>query len=160
MKKKLAAGILSIVLMSAMAMPVMAEEKNMTVQYSQGSTYMVSIPATTLSQTEEVNQTVAAAAINIEPGQMLQVSITGITDGKVTLKRSDGKETTTTTVSKNKNGGNPINGDTVIAQFKDQSAEFINGTVGELYFSPVAEGTAAGNYSGSITYTLEVVKQN
>ena len=146
-------------LISAMAMPVMAEDKNMTVLYSQGSTYIVSIPETTLSQTDEVVQTVAATAMNIEPGKKLQVSINGITDGTVTLTRADQGATTTTTVSKGSNKTDLITGDTVIAEFKNQTTKFINGTDGKLYFSPVEEGTAAGNYSGSITYTLAIVDE-
>ena len=138
-------------------LPVHADE--MEVKYQQQSTWIVSIPQTTLSQTQEVEQTVSATAMNIRPDEKLQVKIKGLTEGKVTLTRDYSKATTTSTVSTTSNSVNPITVDTVIAEFEDQSTDFVNGTTGKLYFSAIPEETKAGDYSGTITYVMETVKK-
>lgn len=160
MKKRLLAGVFSVMLLGAAAMPVFAEDK-FDVEYTQTSTWTVSIPATTLSQTEDVEQTVSATVMNIRPELKLQVKITGITDGTVTLTRTDGQATTTSTVSyvDNTNNKTTITGDTVIAEFADQSTDFANGTTGKLSFSPIAENTKAGDYAGTVTYVMETAEK-
>lgn len=162
MKKRLIAGALSIMMFGAVALPVHAENSKFDVEYSQASTWTVSIPKTTLSQTTDVDQTVSATAMNIRPELKLQVKITGITDGRVTLTRSDGKATTTSTVKYVDNNGaeNTISGDTVISEFVDQSTAFANNTTGKLSFSPIDEDTKAGDYTGTITYVMETTNRN
>lgn len=162
MKKILLAGALSILMLGTVAFPVNAENSKFDVEYSQASTWTVSIPKTTLSQTTDVDQTVSAAAINIRPELKLQVKITGITNGQVTLTRSDGQSTTTSTVSyvDNNNTKNIISGDTVISEFVDQSTAFANNTTGKLSFSPIDENTKAGDYTGTITYVMETTNRN
>ncbi|HIR91809.1 MAG TPA: hypothetical protein IAB98_00115 [Candidatus Egerieimonas intestinavium] len=156
-KSKLIAGAMGMMMLGAMVLPVHADE--MEVKYQQQSTWIVSIPQTTLSQTQEVEQTVSATAMNIRPDEKLQVKIKGLTEGKVTLTRDDSKATTTSTVSTTSNSVNPITVDTVIAEFEDQSTDFVNGTTGKLYFSAIPEETKAGDYSGTITYVMETVKK-
>ena len=60
-KNRVIAGAMGMMMLGAMLLPVHAEE--MTVEYQQASTWTVSIPQTTLSQTEEVKQTVSATAM-------------------------------------------------------------------------------------------------
>lgn len=156
-KNRVIAGAMGMMMLGAMVLPVHAEE--MTVEYQQASTWTVSIPQTTLSQTEEVKQTVSATAMNIRPDETLQVKINGLTDGKVTLTRDDSEATTTSVVSTTSNSGNPISSDTVIAEFENQSTELVNNTKGELYFSAIPQDTKAGDYSGTITYVMETVKK-
>ncbi len=159
-KNKLIAGTMGVMMLGAMVLPVHAADKSMTVEYEQSSTWTVSIPSTTLSQTKETEQTVSAEAINIRPNEKLQVKIKGLTDGKVTLTRNDSGATTTSTVSTTKGGDSLISSDTVIAEFENQSTDFANGTTGKLYFSAVPEDTKAGDYSGTITYVLETTSKN
>lgn len=156
-KSKLIAGAMGMMMLGAMALPVHAEE--MEVKYQQQSTWTVSIPQTTLSQTTEVVQTVSATAMNIRPDETLQVKIKGLTEGKVTLTRDDNNATTTSTVSTTPNSADPITDDTVIAEFEDQSTAFANGITGKLYFSAIPEDTKAGDYSGTITYVMETVQK-
>lgn len=158
-KNKLLAGAMGIMMLGAMALPVHAEDKDMKVEYKQESTWTVSIPQTTLSQTKEVEQTVSATAMNIRPDETLQVKIKGLTEGKVTLTRDDNNATTTSTVSTTQNSDDPITDDTVIAEFENQSTDFVNGTTGKLYFSAIPEDTKAGDYSGTITYVMETVEK-
>lgn len=158
-KNKLIAGAMGIMMLGAMALPVHAEDKDMKVEYKQESTWTVSIPQTTLSQTREVEQTVSATAMNIRPDETLQVKIKGLTEGKVTLTRDDNNATTTSTVSTTPNSDDPITADTVIAEFENQSTDFVNGTTGKLYFSAIPEDTKAGDYSGTITYVMETVEK-
>lgn len=165
-KKIFIAGALCIFLLGTAIMPVHAEEKTAEVEYTQPNSWTVSIPKTTLSQTAEVEQTVSATAMNIRPDKKLQVKITvedsqgnEIIDsqGRITLTRSDGNATTTSVVSTTEKSGNPITTDTVIAEFENQSTEFVNDTTGELYFSAVPADTKAGDYTGSIVYVMGTV---
>lgn len=169
MKKRIITGAAAMMMAGVMMIPVQATDitesgsktETTTVEYSQNSTWTVSIPKTTLSQSEEVIQTVSASKMDIRPEQKLQVKITGITDGKVTLTRnsSDSVTTTVTVSSGDENTKTLINGETVIAEFEDQSTSFANNTTGKLYFSKVSEDTYAGDYTGTITYTMETVNK-
>lgn len=164
------AGALSIFLLGTVIMPVHAEEKTTDVVYTQPNSWEVSIPITTLSQTNETVQTVTATAMNISPDKKLQVTIivkdsqgNEIIDsqGRITLTRTiDRLATTTSVVSTTANSGNPITEDTVIAEFENQSTDFVNGTTGELYFSAVDKDTKAGDYTGSIVYVMGTVDKN
>lgn len=168
-RKQVIAGVMSVFLLGASIMPVYAEgDDSAEVEYTQDSTWTVSIPKTTLSQTQEVEQTVSATAMNIRPGQKLQVTIKttdsdgkAILDeeGKVTLTRTDRQATTTSVVSTTANSRNPITSNTVIAEFENQSTDFVNDTTGKLYFSAVPEGTKAGDYTGSIVYVMKTVNK-
>lgn len=163
------AGALSVFLLGTAIMPVYAEDNTAKVEYTQDSTWKVSIPKTILSQTEEVTQTVSATAMNIRPDKKLQVTIkvkdsqgNEIIDsqGRITLTRSDSQATTTSVVSTTEKSGNPITTDTVIAEFENQSTDFVNDTTGELYFSAVPADTKAGDYTGSIVYVMGTVNKN
>lgn len=158
MKKKIIAAMMSAMLIAGTVLPVSAADQNgsITVTYNEASSYEVTIPATSLNSTKV--QTVQATSVNIAPGLKLQVTVTGLTNGVLTLTRDDEQATTTTTVSTDADGQYPIGGDTVIAEFAGRSNECINGTTGKLYFSDVSANTAAGSYSGSITYQLSVVE--
>lgn len=165
-KKIFIAGALSIFLLGTAIMPVHAEEEMADVVYTQPNSWTVSIPTTTLSQANETVQTVSATAMNIRPGQKLQVTIKTTdsdgktildSDGKITLTRRDNGATTTSVVSTTANSGNPIKEDTVIAEFENQSTTFANGTTGKLYFSAVDKDTKAGDYTGSIVYVMGTV---
>ena len=163
MKKKLLTGMLSMAVMAAMALPVYAADDTTTVTYSQTSTWTVSIPATTVNATSEVEKNLTVDAINIEPGKKLQVTIgkngtSDITNGVVTLKRAD-DEAVTTTVSTGSNKSNPVSTGTVIAEFQNQDKTPASG--GKLYFSAINESDAkAWEYSCTMTYTMATADIN
>lgn len=161
MKKKIITAMMSAMLIVGTVLPVSAADQSnpngtTTVSYEKGSSYEVSIPAISLNNTKE--QTVQATSVNIVPGSTLRVTVTGISNGVVTLTRDDQQATTTTTVSTDAAGQDPIDGNTVIAEFVGNSTDFANDTTGKLYFSDVPADTAAGTYTGSITYQLAVVE--
>lgn len=128
----------------------------MEVEYKQASSWIVSIPKTTLSATNNTEQSVTVSSINMRPEQKLQVKITGITDGVLTLTRNDGVATTTK-ISTDEAETNLINENTVIAEYENQSNKPINNTTGKLYFSAIPKDTKAGDYTGTVTYTMTAV---
>lgn len=103
---------------AALAAPVHAADVanptgTMEVEYKQASSWVVSIPKTTLSATNNTEQSVTASSINMRPEQTLQVKIKDI---------------------------NPI-----------------GNTTGKIYFSAIDPDTKAGDYRGTVTYTMTAV---
>lgn len=148
--KKVFAGLMSIAILGAITAPVYAETT--TMNYSQSSSYTLSIPATvTLSTTQVATLQIGASAVNTTPTQKVQVKCTAGIDanGDATLTRTGGG-TTKVRISKT-SGGTGISTSTVLAEFQDQSTTALSGG-GTIYFSAVGS-VNAGTYSGTVTFT-------
>lgn len=167
-KKKLAAGMVSVMLAGVMVMPVLAEEptESVEVTYSQASTYTLSIPdKITLSPGEEsVPVRIGASAVNMAPGRGLCIRIAGglTEEGKIELKRtldeSGAKIVSDVTYS---DTGHPVHiNDSLILYTGTDETPYI-----ELNFSKVQDGTdpaaeiKAGEYTGTVVFkgTVEIV---
>lgn len=161
MKKTVKTSVVGMMMAATLVAPVHAadntEKGTMEVEYSQASSWVVSIPKTTLSATKNTEQSVTASSINMRPEQTLQVKIKDITDGVLTLTRDDGLATTTTKISKDEVGATLINDDTIIAEYKNQDINPIGNTTGKIYFSAIDPDTKAGDYRGTVTYTMTAV---
>lgn len=166
MKKTVKTSVVGMMMAATLVAPVHAADVanptgTMEVEYKQASSWIVSIPKTTLSATEKIEQSVKVNSINMRPEQKLQVKITGITDGVLTLTRKNDimspTTTTTITISTDEAGINLIDENTVIAEYENQSNKPINNTTGKLYFSAIPKDTKAGDYTGTVTYTMTAV---
>lgn len=169
LKKTVLAGMLGAALLTAM--PVYAaenepkkEEKNVTVNYTQVSTYTLSIPASIdLSASSAETEAIGVSEVNIEPGKKLQIKIkSGITEKhQVELAResdSNTKVVSDVTDSSKK----PVSNGDVVAEFQNMSTAPIAGAgTNVLNFSAVADsagGTVkAGKYSGTIVFEAVIV---
>ena len=156
MKKKVIVSALGIMLLSATVLPTHAED--MSVSYSQATTYTLSIPTSiNLSKDSNVtSQSIGVSAVNTSPTEKVQVKIKdGITDGKVTLIRKD--DSTTTVVSSVTHDGNKVNTGSVIAEFLDTDIS----PVKTIDFSAIEDSKGgevkAGTYNGTITFEGIVV---
>lgn len=149
------------------ALPVCAvenEEKDMPVEYSQDTTYTLSIPQSiTLSATDAKQATsIGVSAVNTTPTEKVQVTIkSGITNHQVELERE--KDTATKVVSTVTDyQGSEVSNETVVAEFQDMSTTPVAGAdTNVLNFSAVKDsenGTVkAGSYSGTIVFEASVV---
>lgn len=162
MKKKMITGLLGVMAAAAMALPVSAADDTMTVQYSQATTYTLSIPATiTLSENQAAQaENIGVSAVNTEPGKKVQVKVSsGITNNQVELVRTG--DTTTKVVSDvTDKDGNKVSNGFVVAEFQDMSTTPITAGTGILNFSAIrdsAGGTVkAGSYTGTIVFEASV----
>ena len=168
MKKRIPVGLMIMTMTAAAAMPVSAAatDKDMTIRYTEPNAWMVSIPQTTINSDKDVEKSLDVTQINIEPGKKLQVKIgknngQNITDGVVILNRTDNKAAVKTNVSMDKEGKNKVSTDSVIAEY--QAEETVPTYGGSIFFSAVyadAGEVKAGDYSGTMTYKMEVVDIN
>ncbi|WP_104804144.1 hypothetical protein [Blautia marasmi] len=168
MKKRIPVGIMIMTMTAAAAMPVSAAatDKDMTIRYTEPNAWMVSIPQTTINSDTDVEKSLEVTQINIEPGKKLQVKIgqnngQDIIDGVVILNRTDNKAAVKTNVSMDKEGKNKVSTDSVIAEF--QAEETVPTYGGSIFFSAVyadAGEVKAGDYSGTMTYKMEVADIN
>lgn len=156
MKKKVIASALGMMLLSATVLPVHAED--MSVSYSQTTTYTLSIPKSIdLSKDNSVTaQSIGVSAVNTAPTEKVQVKIKdGITDGKVTLSREN--DLATTVVSSVTQDGNIVNNGSVIAEFQDT----VISPAKTIDFSAIEDSKGgvvkAGTYNGTITFEGTVV---
>ncbi|MCD7957108.1 MAG: hypothetical protein LUG93_15435 [Lachnospiraceae bacterium] len=155
-RNKMMAGLFAAALLAGTALPVHAEYRDMTVNYTEASTYTLSIPATVnLSETEEVTQTIGVSAVNVATTEQVQIKISsGISDGRVTLTDTkDATNTISSTVSLT-TGGEGIADDAVVAAFEGNSTTAVSG--GALYFSALGD-VYAGSYEGTITFEASIV---
>ena len=151
------------------ALPVCAvenEEKEMPVEYSQDTTYTLSIPQSiTLSATDSEKATsIGVSAVNTTPTEKVQVTIkSGITDNQVELSRENDDSTkVVSTVTDYQ--GSEVSNETVVAEFQDMSTTPVAGAdTNILNFSAVKDsenGTVkAGKYSGTIVFEASVVNR-
>ena len=156
MKKKVIASALGMMLLSATVLPVYAQD--MSVSYSQATTYTLSIPQSIdLSKDSSItSQEIGVSAVNTAPTEKVQVKIKdGITDGKVTLIRKD--DSATTVVSSVTQDRKTVNNGSVIAEFQDTDIS----PVKTIDFSAIedskGEEVKAGTYNGTITFEGTVV---
>ena len=158
MKKKLIAGIMSMMMVVAMAVPVSAtgpKPPQMEVTYTEANAYELTIPASvTLKVGEEVSETIGAESMNIEPNKELIVSIAGgVSQGEVTLHRRHGSESTTSKVSLT-SGGQGIYDNARVAIFR--GVDTTPAIFGTLYFAGLEDGLNAGTWTGTITFSAKV----
>ena len=166
MKKRLVMGMMSAALIAGMVLPVHAEDNTtggeMSVNYTQGNTYVISIPkSVTLQQGKETTaEQMNATSINLAPGAKVHVKVTeGITDGAVTLSLKNG-ETTDKVTSKVSltSGGDVITENTVVAEFtgSGNDIEPTKGT-GTLHFAALQDGMRAGEWEGKLEFSVSFV---
>ena len=158
----LAAAVIACGSMAAPAMAAditTADTRNTTVNYSQESSYMVTIPGSvTLSGTGTADLTVSASTMNIAPDKRLEVKLTGgiSSAGKVTLSEAaDGNVQVTSLVQL---GNAAVTADTVVAEFKNLSTTpTAGGTLTLGAPQPTASGQTevqAGTYTGTLTFSI------
>ena len=165
-KSRMMAGVLSVMMMGAMALPVSAANDTMTVEYSQQTTYTLSIPATITLSADEAKQatSIGVSEVNTAPDKKVQVSIkSGITNNQVELTRT-GDSTTKVVSDVTDKDNQAVSNGTVVAEFQDMSTDPITTGTGILNFSAIrdnADGTVkAGSYTGTITFEASVVDRN
>ena len=158
MKRKVAACLMAGMMMGGMVLPVQAAEKDhqMEVKYNEPSVYEISIPAEVALSTTETQASITATKMNVAPNETVKVKVnSGIENGAVTLKRADSTDTTTSKVSLTSEGEG-ITADAVVASFQRQNTTPDQGT-GTLYFSALSKDLGAGNWSGQIVFSIELV---
>lgn len=135
-----------------------------TVKYTEDSSWTVTIPDKIEIDKDTVTmKEITATDMNIAYDHQLRVKVTeGLTDSKVTLKRSD-DTSIDVLVSTDADGKSKITlNSTNVAVFADQSTTALPaGTGGKLYFEPVSRqntNVAAGSYTGTMTFQLGVYK--
>lgn len=161
MKRRWIAGMMSAMLLVGMALPVSAADtKEMTVTYTEGEAYMLTIPADSktlnLSTSDHVTGTVGVTNVNLAPGNKIQLSVTGGVDssGVVALTRSGGSETLQSKLTLNDAGGAAVTLNAVFAEFTQDGNAKLN-------FSPLTTASGgtdikAGEYSGTLTFSASI----
>ena len=151
-------------------MPVSAADQNkdLDVQYSLESSYVLKIPTTvtTLSR-DGGSATVGLSSVNTTPDQKVQVTITrGITDNQVTLTRDDDAGNTSVVSAVTDSKGNKLSNGSVVAEFQDMSTTAItDGNYGDgtINFGSLADSQGkdikAGTYNGTIVFGASIVNR-
>lgn len=124
------------------------DDKTVTVEYVQAPTYTVTIPATAALGT---TATVSAENVVLEKGKQVEVTLssTGKDDNSFKVKTAEGAELTYAVGVSD----SPVGiGDTVLTVNPDNAD---HGSV-ELYFTAPDSVTFAGNYSGTVNFTVAV----
>jgi hypothetical protein len=162
MKKKIIAGLMSMMLVVAMAVPVSAEPNDrITVTYTQPNKYEIDIPLNIALQVGTENTVnITADEMNVAPNKRVSVEVaSGITvtnptiGGEVTLTRDGGSETTKSVVSLT-SGGTGISVNEEVATFTNQNTSPATG--GTLHFAGLANDLKAGAWSGQIVFSISV----
>ena len=127
------------------------------ITFEQPADYVVTIPETVALDEEIV---ISSSKANTEPNMAVKVRISDLTaDGKAELARTDDEGYKITAAAKQKNAG--ITNDTVVAQFADVTAETKAEAI--TFDTPVAADGGeikAGNYTGSLTFTVSYENAN
>ena len=160
MKKKIIAGIMSMMFVVAMALPVAASD-TLTVTYQEPNAYTVVIPAdVTLTVGTDKTVSITATDMNVEPTKRVSVEVASgiaVTDpsigGEVTLARANSTDETTSVVSLT-SGGTGISVNEEVATFKDQDTTVATG--GTLHFAGLANDLNAGAWSGQVVFSISV----
>lgn len=159
-----------LMIIGMMFMSIHAEEPQtsgkMELNYTEGNHWVVTIPSeVSLSTGSDSKSMITATEINIEPTKKLEVSVSdGISEGKATLSRKNGKDgdNVTSIVSLEEGATIGISDNAVVAEFSGtQKDDPIKAdTDGILYFSKLTatngDTVKAGEYTGKITFLLEV----
>lgn len=151
--KRLIALALALLLIAALAAPVLADETVVT--YTKTSAYLISIPASVDLSDGPQKIMITATEMNLAPKRLLKVSVvSGITDGKVILKDKADETVTAESVVSFTEGGEGIADRQIVAVFEGTGLEPVeNGT---LYFSALPDDQQAGDYAGVITFSMAV----
>ena len=154
MKKKIIAGIMSMMFVVAMAVPVAASD-TLTVTYQEPNAYTVDIPANiVLKVGEDKTESITATDMNIEPTKRVSVEVaSGIAGGEVTLARANSTDETKSEVR--------VMPEDVVLTNNHEVATFINqstspATGGTLHFAGLANDLKAGAWSGQIVFSISV----
>lgn len=166
-KSKITAGVLSVMMAGAMTLPVFAADDALTVQYSQQTTYTLSIPATiTLSSSASAQvQDIGVSAVNTAPDKKVQVKISsGITSNNQVELGREGDANTKVVSDVTDKDSQPVSNGFVVAEFQDMSTTPITAGTGVLNFSEIkdsAGGTVkAGSYQGTIVFEASVTERS
>lgn len=161
MKKKLAAGILSMALAVGMVLQVSAADtKNLTVTYTQGENYLLSIPASAqglnLSTTQDVTTDVGVANVNLAPGRKIQVSVTAGVDGSgiVELTQTGGTAVLQSSLTLKETGA-PVILNQTFAEFTTDGSKTLNFSALKTQDNSQVK---AGSYSGTITFSADITQ--
>ena len=166
MKKKAEVGILILTVIASAVLPVNAAglgQQDMTINYREPNSWIVSIPQTAIYSDTSVMRTLEVSQINVEPGKKLQVKIgqnngEDIEDGVVILNRTDSRAAVKTNVSMDQKGTEKVGTNSVIAEFQAEDTTPTYG--GTIYFSAIysdsENGVKAGDYAGTMTYRMEI----
>ncbi|MDO4337978.1 MAG: hypothetical protein Q4C91_07800 [Eubacteriales bacterium] len=160
MKKRMAAGIIAAGMVMAAALPAAAENKTMTVKYTEASTYTLEIPSSViLEEDKAVKAEIKLSAINVGAKEKVQVKVnSGISGGKVTLTDAkDATNTVSSVVSLTADAVAGIEDNAVVAEFEGPGTTATKD--GALYFSQLGD-IPAGTYSGTIVFEAEIVAKN
>lgn len=170
MKKKLVAAMMVAVMTAGIALPVnAAENKELDVQYSLGSTYTLSIPIdVTVLDANGGSAKVGVSAVNTTPTEKVQVTITsGINNNnQIELARENNTDTKVVSAVTDSNG-NALSNGSVVAEFQDMSIKAIeDGTAGDgtINFGSLADSQGddtikAGTYNGTIVFGASIVNR-
>lgn len=156
-RTKMIAGMMSVMLLGTMALPVHAED--MTVKYREPNAYTISIPSSVDLSNGATSNKIEAKNVNLEPNKEIKITITsGVnTTGVIELSRENDTNTkAVTTISKTQGGiGIALNGE--VATFKTDGEQ-------QLYYSEIEASDGgqvkAGNYSGTLTFTVSAPEKN
>lgn len=158
MKKKIIAGIMSMMMVAAMVVPVSATGNNkVEVIYTEDNTYVLSIPTTVDLDKDGGQADILATKVNIEPNKELRIRVADkqlTPEGEVTLKREDASQTTTSRVSLVKDGKDGIDTTTIITSYKEQDDDVSSG--GKIYFGALEDDLQAGIWKGTITFSASI----
>lgn len=158
-KKKLAAGMVSVMLAGVMVMPVLAEEKlaDLQVVYGENSSYTLHIPETinlpSIGGYAEIN--IGASKVNLAPDKKMQIKIkSGITEnGKVELSRKGDTSTKIISDVSLSTGATVHVGDVLVEFIGIDSTPYTGVRFSKANDSsdPLAE-IKAGEYTGTVVF--------
>lgn len=151
MKKIIGAALLAII---AVGFGASVQAKETTVTYDVASTYILSIPAKTLTD-DDREWKIGTSKHDIAPGKNLDIGLSSTNTaidngGTVTLSQNSGSNTLTTSMT--------VNGSTIL---KGSSILKLTGTsdsgeVETISFEPLTGNKKAGTYTANVTFTADI----
>ena len=157
-KNKWIGGAVSMMILGTMELPVHAEDR-MEVTYREPNAYTVTIPTVVDLRAGATSNEIAVPDVNLEPGKEIKIKISNGVDASGTIKLSRENDTNTkvvTTISTTEGGtGIALNNDFATFTADGEQA---------LYYSEITAESGgqvrAGNYSGTITFTVTAPEKN
>lgn len=149
---KLVKSIMALSMAGCMMMPIMAEEKPMTLTASKPSTYELTIPATTkiIYNSEKTELKGLKVTGNVKPGSTVNVKAT-----KNALQRTGTKDVLTYSLK---------NGDTEFESASWSEDELRDGSKEIALSVNITKATwtsaKAGDYTGSIVFDATLIENN
>lgn len=158
LKKSIAATALAAALITASAMPAFAAEitasegsGTQTVKYSVGESFTVSIPAdVTLQKGTPQTGSISVSNLKLADRSSVEVELTGTTNNFNVTNNG------TNLAYEVKKEGSKVNAGETVATFTNEAQTAVN-----LSFELTGDDSAAaaGDYSDTITYTVELVNE-